>query len=39
MHVIRLLGVNRDQELKVYAFWHHALKSITLRPSVDARQA
>lgn len=31
MHINRLLGVNEEQEALVYAFWHHALRSITLR--------
>ncbi len=37
MHINRLLGVNREQESKVYAFWHNTLKSIILRPSVHPR--
>lgn len=34
MHVNRLLGINREQESQVYAFWHNTLKSIMLRPAV-----
>lgn len=32
MHINRLLGVNREQETRIYAFWHSTLKSIMLRP-------
>lgn len=35
MHVNRLLGIDRDQECKVYAFWRHTLESIRLRPKLD----
>ncbi len=32
MHINRLLGVNRLNEQKVYAFWRHTLESIERRP-------
>ncbi|MBV9690603.1 MAG: lantibiotic dehydratase [Ktedonobacteraceae bacterium] len=31
MHVNRLLGINREQEIKVYAFWRHTLESVQRR--------
>ncbi len=32
MHINRLLGPQRDEERKVYTFWHHTLESIQKRP-------
>ncbi|WP_252785026.1 lantibiotic dehydratase [Actinoallomurus rhizosphaericola] len=34
MHVNRVLGIDRDRERKILAFWRHALQMIKLRPTV-----
>jgi len=33
MHINRLLGIDREQEQRVYAFWRHTLESIQRRPA------
>ncbi|QBD79724.1 hypothetical protein EPA93_28600 [Ktedonosporobacter rubrisoli] len=32
MHKIRFLDLDRQKELQAYAFWHHTLESLRLRP-------
>lgn len=39
MHINRLLGLKREQEQKVYAFWRHTLESIQKRPARKGEKA